>query len=156
VFCFAPIYRADGSFEQPHAWKGGNGEFENRTQVVELSGGESALLLADPKDKRPLVKGIYGDRQIHESSTGILVTEQYLTLDGEILNLDMLYGSEKSARFVGARLGAHPIQNRGQTIKLAGNRTAVFAADPSSKDGIPRFTGFQDAQPGPPREIKRF
>ena len=148
--CFAPVYKVDGAVDPPHAWKCENGEIQNRTQVVELMGGESALLLADPKDKRPLLKGIYPADQLHASSDGILVREQYLTLEGDILNLDVLYGPGKPASFVGARLGDKPIQNRGQAIKLAGNRSAVFTADPRSIDGGPRFAGIQDAKPDPP------
>jgi hypothetical protein len=140
---FAPVYRDDGSYDPAHAWKGGGGKIENRTQVVDLYGGKSAFLLADPKSADPLLKGIYPSKQIHSSSEGILLTEQYLTLEAEILSLDTLYGPEKPAKFVGGRLGDTPIENRTQVIKLAGNRSAVFTADPHSTSGVPKFLGIQ-------------
>lgn len=148
--CFAPTYRVDGSVDPPHTLKCEGGEIENQTQVVDLWGGASALVLADPKTKTPLLKGIYPNDQLHPSSAGILLTERYLSLEGEILSLDTVYGPANPARFVGARLGDRPIQNRGQMIELAGNRSAVFTADPHSTEGVPRFAGIQDTKVCPP------
>jgi len=146
ILCFAPVYRDDGSVDPPHAWGEG---IKNQTQVVALIGGESALLLTDSKGADPLLKGIYPADQLHSTSDGILLTEQYLTLEAEVLSLDTLYGPTRPPSFMGGRLGDMPIQNRSQVIKLAGNKSAVFAADPHSTSGVPRFVGIQETQDSP-------
>lgn len=144
VLSFASVYKLDGTVDPAHAWESEGAGLKNRTQVVELVGGLSALLLADPKTETSLLKGIYKSDQLHQAPEGISLTERYLTLEGELLTLHTLYGPASPAKFVGARLDEKPIQNRTQMIKLAGNKSAVFIANPHATDGMPRFAGIQD------------
>jgi hypothetical protein len=148
VMTFSILYRNSGTVDPPQeTWIGiGKGEIENRTQVLELAGGESAFLVANPQGKHPRLKGIYPDNQIKQlqpSSKGILVTEQYLAIGGEILSLDILNAPDQSAKFVGGCLGAKPIQNQNQVIKLAGGKTAVFSVNPGSTNSMPNFAGIR-------------